>query len=218
MGKFRLQGQAFRFKDFMGILRDLLPNNYYHIINRGNNSQDIFLHKKDYLRFLYYLEKYSGKFLTTILAYCLMPTHIHLLLKEGTETSISEFMHALNTAYTMYFNLRHSRSGHVFEGPFRDVLVKTDEYLVHVSRYIHLNPSSAGIVKKPQDYHWSSYRHYLELAKMVFIDEEPILSYFSKKDPVRDYREFVESRIDYQREINLQKLFLESKLDSKAWP
>ena len=193
----------------MGIQRDFSPNCLYHIITRGNNEQPIFLHKKDYIRYLHCLEKYARKFPLRILAFCLMSNHTHLILKEEADIVISEFMHDFNTAYTMYFNLRHSRSGHLLEGPFKHILIETDEYLVHLSRYIHLNPTSAGLVGKPQEYPWSSYRHYLGAEEFDFIDEEPILSYFSRKNPRKDYQEFVESRVDYQRELGLQKLFLE---------
>jgi len=193
----------------MGIHRDFSPNSFYHIISRGNNEQLIFLHKRDYTRYLSCLEKYSRKFLIKISAFCLMSNHTHLLLKEGADPFISEFMHDFNTAYTMYFNLKHSRSGHLFEGPFKHILIETDEYLTHLSRYIHLNPTSAGLARKPEDYPWSSYRHYLGLEDLDFIDDEPILSYFPRKNPRKGYQEFVESRIDYQRELALQKLFLE---------
>ena len=138
-----------------------------------------------------------------------MPNHIHLLVHQESETPISKFMQTLNTAYSMYFNLKHRHIGHLFQGKFKYVLVETDEYLVHLSRYIHLNPASAGIVKKPEDYQWSSYNHYLNIDKLEFIEEKPILSYFSSKNLLDDYKDFVESRIDYQREISLQKLFLE---------
>src|SRR3989344_2860072 len=176
----------------MGIKRDFTPNCFYHLISRGNNGQPIFLHRRDYFRYLYCLEKYSNKFLIKVLSYCLMPNHVHLLIQQGSENTVSEFMQALNTAYTMYFNLRHSKKGHLFQGPFRHIMIGSDEYLIHLSRYIHLNPSSAGLAKKPDNYPWSSYRYYIGIDKLNFVDEAQILSYFSKKDPIGDYKEFVE--------------------------
>lgn len=184
------------------------PDLYYHLICRGNN-QNIFLYKKDFEKYVYGLDKYSNKFLVEIISFALMPNHVHLLIKQKSETSISKFMQVVTTSYATYFNLKYKRKGHLFEGRYKHIAVETDEYLVHLSRYIHLNPTSASIVKKPKDYYWSSYRHYLGLERLDFVDEKPILSYFSSNDPIKDYGEFVESRIDYQKEISLQKLFAE---------
>ena len=181
---------------------------YYHLINRGNN-QDIFLFKRDYKRFTSKLEYYSKKFLISIVAYALIPNHIHLLVKQGSEGTVSKFMQSLTTSYAAYFNNKHHRTGHLFQGRFKHIVVETDGYLVHLSRYIHLNPSSARLVSKPENYPWSSYRCYLDLEETNFINKKPILDYFSIKDKVMDYREFVDSRIDYQKEISIQKLFLE---------
>ena len=189
--------------------RSFLAQSFYHIISRGNNRQNIFLTKRDNIRYLKCLEKYAEKFNIKIITYCLMPNHVHLLIKIGALLAIPEFMQALNTAYTKYFNARHSASGHLFEGPYKHVLIETDEYLVHLSRYIHLNPTSSGLVKTPENYEWSSYRHFLNLEKSNFIEDSPVLTYFSSENPIDDYKEFVESRVDHQKEINFQKFLLE---------
>ena len=189
--------------------RSFLAQSFYHIISRGNNRQNIFLTKRDNIRYLKCLEKYAEKFNISIITYCLMPNHVHLLIKIGALLAIPEFMQALNTAYTKYFNARHSASGHLFEGPYKHVLIETDEYLVHLSRYIHLNPTSSGLVKTPENYEWSSYRHFLNLEKSNFIEDSPVLTYFSSENPIDDYKEFVESRVDHQKEINFQKFLLE---------
>ncbi len=193
----------------MGIVRNFFPSSYYHIISRGNNKQEIFLHKRNFQRYIYYLEKYSEKFSIAILAFCLMPNHTHLLVKQKADKTVSDFMQSLHTAYTMYFNFRFSRTGHLFQGPYKHVLIETDEYLTHLSRYIHLNPSSAKLVLRPQDWQWSSYRSYLKLEPLNFVSKDEVMGLFSKINPVKDYKEFVDSRVDYQKEISLQKLFLE---------
>lgn len=188
--------------------RIFLKNSIYHLISRGNN-QNLFLDDKDFLRFTFNLSKYSDKFIVRVLAFALMPNHIHLLVRQDSDFTLSKFMQTLTTAHANYFNLRHKRTGHLFEARFKHVEVTTDEFLVHVSRYIHLNPSSAGLVRNPEDYVWTSYQHYLGKVDLGFVDERLILAYFSKIDPVKDYKEFVEARVDYQREISLQKMFLE---------
>lgn len=188
--------------------RQFQENSFYHIITRGNNK-NIFLDKRDYLRFLKNLEKYSKKFSVRVISFALMPNHVHLLVQQTTSTAISIFMQSLTTAFVVYSNLKHRKKGHLFEGRFKSIEVTTDEYLVHLSRYIHLNPSSAQLVPQPEDYPWSSYRCYLGTEVLSFLDMSIILGYFNSKNPLKDYKEFVTSRVDYQKEISLQKLFLE---------
>lgn len=183
-------------------------DSYYHLITRGNN-QNIFIDKWDFIRFLKILEKYLSKFSIRLLCYALIPNHVHLLVQQTSDQNPSNFMHNLKTSYVVYFNSKYKKKGHLFEGRYKYVEITTNEYLVHLSRYIHLNPSSAGLVEKPEGYVWTSYKHYLGLEKSSFVDESTILTYFSKKDKVADYKEFVESRINYQKEISVQKLFLE---------
>ncbi|OGY29575.1 MAG: hypothetical protein A3F35_02755 [Candidatus Woykebacteria bacterium RIFCSPHIGHO2_12_FULL_45_10] len=188
--------------------RNFVQGDYYHLICRGNN-QNIFLGNKDYIRFLENLDNYSGKFSIKIFSFALMPNHVHLLVRQDSEIPISKFMQVLTTAHANYFNLKHRRTGHLFESRFKHIGVETDEYLVHLSRYIHLNPSSANIVTKPESYPWSSYRTFLKLEALNFVDRDTVLGYFSSKNPIRDYQEFVESRINYQKDISYQKLLLE---------
>lgn len=138
---------------------------YYHIYNRGTEKRNIFLDKADYLRFtvLLYIAnntdamhisnlKYQGRSLMGILsidkkdslvdigAYCLMPNHFHLLVKEKTEDGISKFMKKISTGYSMYFNKRYNRMGNLFQGVFKAIHSDSDEYLKYLFAYIHLNP------------------------------------------------------------------------------
>src|SRR3989344_6976488 len=91
-------------------------NNYYHIYNRGHNKQDIFLSSKDYVRYLRRFKEYLTKNPVTIIAYCLMPNHLHLILRQDDDYSLESFIHRLHTAYTMYFNRKYERLGAVFQG------------------------------------------------------------------------------------------------------
>lgn len=189
-------------------LRYFEENSYYHLINRGNN-QDIFLVSKDYRRFIQTLAVYSKKFNIKILAFALMPNHVHLLVQQKSEIPLSKFMQVLFTSYAGYFNLKYKRHGHLLQNRFKAILVAEDSYLVHVSRYIHLNPSSASLVKQPEAYPFSSYRHYLGIDNLAFIDKSEVLGYFSSNNPAKDYQEFVTTRVNYQKEISLQKLLQE---------
>lgn len=189
--------------------RRYLKNNFYHVGARGNNQQKIFLRKEDRERFLRRLEEYSSKYRVEIVAYALMDNHVHLLTKQISDLPISKFMQALTIGYTMYFNLKYKRSGHLFQGRFHFTLVDSDEYLMHVSRYIHLNPVAANVVKKTENYIWSSYKEYLNLRNTPWVKSEYVLGFFKKINPFKDYKDFVEAQIPEAIERNLLKYTLE---------
>jgi len=136
--------------------------------------------------------------LVEIIAYCIMPTHIHLILKQLKEKGISIFMNNILNSYTRYFNTRHKRKGPLWEGRFKSVLVESDEQLLHLTRYIHLNPVTAHLVERPEEWSFCSYKNYLlEVNKRDNI---------CKFDDIMEiepgsYRKFVEDRISYQREL-----------------
>lgn len=173
----------------------------YHVYNRGHNKQTIFLSYNDYARYLTRLDEYLKKHPVTLLAYCLMPNHIHLLLSQDTEESIEKFIHRLHTSYTMYFNKKYERIGAVFQGRFKAKPVATDEYLLHVSRYIHLNPMDLSVknrILNLNQYPWSSYKEYIKIneTKRSFSKPERILNYFGsdikKSKGKYKYKHFVE--------------------------
>ena len=176
---------------------------YYHIYNRGNKKESIFLGRDNYLFFLRRLQQGIQKRDITVLAYCLMPNHFHLILKESSGHSISELMLSLQTSYSKAINKRTHRVGHLFQGTFKDKCIGKTEYLVHLSRYIHLNPTLAGLVDLPEDWEFSSYRDYIRLRQGTLVEKETILSEF---DDAESYRKFV---MDYQDALNIQDLILE---------
>jgi hypothetical protein len=139
--------------------------------------------------------------------YMLMSNHFHLVF-ETPEGNCSKFMHALSTSYTVYYNLRHNRHGHLFDGRFKSKLVDSDDYLLSLSRYVHLNPVKVMCMRNQpleqrlsclRQYHWSSYAGYVNKRKrMDFVTYLPILSTMSgksEKDWSRNYKRFVESGI-----------------------
>lgn len=141
----------------------------YHAINRGIDRRDLFWDAKDYAVFLAGLELGVERFHTRILAYCLMPNHFHLLV-ETPLGNIDRFMQGVQTRYAGWFNLRHRRSGYVYQGPYQAKLVGDDSYLLRLSRYIHLNAVRirslegqplADSVRALRAYRWSSYREYI---------------------------------------------------------
>ena len=110
-------------------------------------------------------EKPDIKNIVQIICYCIMPTHIHLILKQLKDKGISDFMRHILDSYTRYFNIKHNRKGPLLEGRFKRVLVESDEQLLHLTRYIHLNPATAYLVNNPIDWRWSSYWEYVAEEK-----------------------------------------------------
>lgn len=216
----------------------LVDGYYYHVFNRGFQKNPVFFDVKSYSRFVDIINFYRFKYnflsysrflkmtlacrditfsemekknenLIDILSYVLMPNHYHFLLKQKIENGISKFIKNITDSYTRFFNIKSSRSGNLFHGQFKAVLIETDEQLMHVSRYIHLNPYTSGLVKnltELKDYCWSSLPEYLNF-KTGFCKKEEILNYFNS---VESYWKFVCDQADYQRKLsNLKYLIIE---------
>jgi REP element-mobilizing transposase RayT len=187
----------------------LSPGEYYHLYNRGHNRERIFFERENYLFFLRRLRKYLLPILDVV-AYCLMPTHYHLLAhikktSEVLETSeVSRAMMRFSVSYTKAINKRYDRVGALFQGAFRAKHVDRDEYLVHLSRYIHLNPVASGLVERPEDWEFSSYREYVGLREGTLPKPDIVLSQFRSPEA---YRAFVESYADGEREVIADLLF-----------
>lgn len=207
----------------------LITSQIYHVFNRGINRQPTFTSLREYKRAVlclefyrleqsYRLSKYlllktekqkeilsemSRKPRVKVLAYCVMPNHFHLLVQQVQESGISKFLANVQNSYTRYFNTLHKRDGALFLDQFKAVRIETDEQLLHVHRYIHLNPYTGYIVKSLEDlytYPWSSLEDYVTTRKS-FIDAEPIKSFLDEKK----YKTFLEDQADYQRELSLIK-------------
>ena len=131
----------------------------YHVLSRGNERRDIFLDDEDRRLFLTGLAEAGERFAVDVFAYVLMGTHYHLLLRTR-RANLSKAMQWLGLSYTTRFNFKQSRSGHLFQGRFKSMLVQNDAYLLQLSYYIHRNPLRAGMVERLADYRWSSYRAY----------------------------------------------------------
>jgi REP element-mobilizing transposase RayT len=141
-----------------------LVDEIYHIYNRGNNKQRIFLEAESYRFFLERLQFYFHRESIELLAYCLMPNHYHLLVRPRKEINFSTVMQSFTTSFVMSMNQWYARSGHLFQGRFRPKLVDAEEYLLHLCRYIHLNPVTAGLVSLPEDWRYSDYGQWISAA------------------------------------------------------
>lgn len=177
-------------------------DSYYHVYNRGAGKGVIFIDDEDRSYFLHLLARYLDpnnherrgdnnpypKFDTDLLCYCLMPNHFHLLFYLSDDTAaISEAMRSILAAYTMYFNLRYKRSGHLFQGVYKASHIDTDSYLMHISRYIHMNP--ADYTANP----WSSIKYFQGKKAPGWLHPERIL------ELTPNYDEFLRDYEDYKR-------------------
>ena len=167
------------------------PGALYHVLSRGNERRDIFFDDSDRHLFLKTLGEMSDRFEVEIFAYALMPNHYHLLMQTH-HPNLSRCMQWFGASYTNRLNVRHNRSGHLFQGRFKSILVENDAYLIELSCYIHRNPVRAGITKRLADYRWSSYLAYAYGRKPPnWLSMELILSSFEGRDRHLAYREKV---------------------------
>jgi REP element-mobilizing transposase RayT len=188
-------------------LRIEYPGAFYHITARGNEQKDIIREDKDRERFLGYLETAVGRYKAIIHAYCLMSNHYHLLLTTP-EGNLSQIMRHINGGYTAWFNKRHNRVGHLFQGRYKAILVDADPYAGELSRYIHLNPVRAGMVRQPEQYHWSSYAAYIGKARTPrWLTTDWLLQYFGQKPVVakQAYTYFVNAVLGTDEEDPLEE-------------
>lgn len=206
----------------------LVTGEIYHVFNRGIDKREIFLNDSYYwrayqtLNFYQYSDKPTrlsyflrlpnslkestnfsswGDKLVSIFAYCLMPNHYHLLLRQNIDFGISKFIGDFTNSYTKYFNARNNRVGPLLLDDFQNVLVDSEEQFLHTSRYIHLNPYSSSLVdstKKLLSYEWSSLIEYVKASNQPICDKKMVMNSFGAKDK---YKDFIFDRADYQRSL-----------------
>ena len=164
----------------------------HHIVQRGNNRENVFLDRTDYEKYLSLLAKYSKEREAGILAYCLMPNHVHLLVTPSHEETLAKMMQGVTLCYTQHFNRRKGRTGRLWECRYHSTAIDRDSYLWTVSKYIENNPVRAGISQRPEDYPYSSARAHI-LGKNDRLLNEPLFD----KNELSEYRKimkFVEDK------------------------
>lgn len=169
----------------------------YHVTSRGDRQEAIYEDDEDRERFLEVLAEAVARCNWRCHAYCLMTNHYHLLI-EPPEGNLSKGMRQLNGVYTQASNRRHGRTGHLFQGRFKGILVDKDSYLLELSRYIVLNPARAGMVRRVQSWRWSSYRAMVgAVAAPGWLETDSVLSQFGKRRARtrQRYRQFVQEGI-----------------------
>ncbi len=193
------------------------PGAFYHVTARGNEGKKIFTGTQDCRAFFSCLESVNRRYQAVIHVYCLMNNHYHLLL-ETPGGNLSQILQHINGTYTRYFNIRRKRSGHLFQGRYKAILVDPEAYATELSRYIHLNPIRAGLTGRPEEYPWSSYRYYVSRRdKPDWLTVDLILGYFSRNPSVsqKDYHDFVFALVDRKYESPLRDATASTILGSK---
>jgi putative transposase len=138
--------------------RILLDNVCYHIVNRGNQKQRIFIEKEDYQEYLSILKHYKRVLHFKVFGYCLMPNHIHLIIKPDNPEELASIMQRLTQTYTSFFNKKYKKVGHLWQGRFKNMPINVDQYFIDCIYYIESNPVRAQLGNSPIDYLWSSYK------------------------------------------------------------
>ncbi len=168
------------------------PGAFYHVILRGNARQDIFFEDDDRHRFYLLLQEGTERFRHCIHAFCLMTNHVHLLVQVA-DVPLSRIIQNLSFRYTRWANWRQGKSGHLFQGRYKAILVDADEYLLELVRYLHLNPVRAGMAGDPMDFPWSSHRAYCGRESIPWLSADLTLSAFARRRDIarRKFRVFV---------------------------
>lgn len=166
---------------------------HYHFFNRGRSRLSIFIEPGNYLFVLRRIKKYTHVLHLTVLAYCLMPNHYHLLVRQDGEQAASLLPQNVFNSYSKAYNKRYQHSGTLFEGPYHVRLVTQTPHLLHLCRYIHANPVKDGLVAQPGDWSYSNYLEWVDLRKGTLVDHDFVTAHF---DTPAHYAEFV---MDYLR-------------------
>lgn len=166
------------------------PGLTHHVIHRGNNRQRIFHESADYARYVDLLEEGVARFGHEVLAFCLMPNHVHLVIRTR-DVPLSDVVQNAAFRFAAWSNRRLGRVGHVFQGRFRSFLVTRDAYLLALVRYVHQNPVRAGLVASPDQHAWNSHREYLGRGRFPWVRTAPVLTMFDS-DPRVARRRFLE--------------------------
>ena len=179
---------------------------FNHIYNRGCNKELIFYNDRNYLFLLQKIKSTYKKYGANIIAYCLMPNHYHLLVKQLTDQPLSDWIRNLFNGYTQAINKEQERSGTLFEGRAKHILIDKEEYLIHLVRYIHYNPVATGLVTSPEEWRYSNYLEWIGKRNGSLFDRKFFSIYFNSFDKYQKFME--EYKIGKQLEKKLKGYYL----------
>jgi len=231
------------------VKREIVTGEIFHVLNRGVDNREIFLEEEDYFRFIhnlfefndpspvfnlsYYLNRLQSidfvnqyikkprKLIVEILAFCLMPNHFHLLLRQREEGGLTKFMRKIGVGYANYFNQKYQRSGALFQGRFKLILVKEETHFIHLPYYIHFNPldlkmpdwregeieNYQNAIKFLESYRWSSHLDYLSKKNFPSVTQrEFLLKIFGGSE---NYKRGIENWLKEMNLVKMKQLLLE---------
>lgn len=174
-----------------------LEGYYYHFYNRGRSKLSIFHDHRDYLYLLQHFKAYAKEFNIAVIAYCLLPNHYHLLLRQDSEIQTNICVQRLFNRYSKTYNKKYHHSGTIFEGPYRVKMVTADNYLRNLCRYIHANPVKHGLVNHILDWDYSNYAEWLGLREGTLVDKTFINDHFSNSS---EYEAFVQAYLHHNNQ------------------
>jgi putative transposase len=183
-----------------------IAGHYYHIYNRGVERRNIFVSGENYFFLLRRMKEYLSAYPVALIAYCLMPNHYHLLLYAEQDGAPGHFLQRLFNSYSQAFNLQNKRKGTLFEGRAKSKMIFENDYLFHLTRYIHLNPVRAGLVAKPEEWIFSNYREFTGSRKGLLFDAEFLETQFGTP---QEYQAFVEAEIPMEIERQLGRYYFD---------
>ena len=165
----------------------------FHIMTRGNNRHTIFHDYQDYKQYLFLLGLYKEDHGFLLFHYCLMPNHVHIILKNTKDTNLPKFMKQINLSYMKYYKKKYTYDGYFWQGRYKSLIISSDEYLLMCGKYIELNPVRAKLVDDPSKYEYSSYSFYAYGTNNRLLDQNPIYEDMGKTPKERQayYRNFV---------------------------
>jgi len=175
---------------------------YYHAYNRGNNKQPIFIEPGNYEYLLKLMRKNAARFRITVIAYCLMPNHYHILARQDDTTPLTKFIRSTFQSYAQAFNKRYRRTGKLFENSRDPIVIDDLAYLSGLCRYIHRNPVEAHLVENAQHWPYSNYREFIGDRPRFFHHPDLVKEWFASPE---EYRRFVEKQSDETNYIKIQK-------------
>ena len=201
--------------------KESAPGQFYHIYNRGNAKAPIFQDEDDYSYFLFKLRQnlFPSQFIKghnkislrsaplpddsfSLISYCLMPNHFHLLIKQNLDTSTSKLLLRVCTSYSKYFNKKYDRVGHLFQDQFKQVLIDQDRQLRWLIAYIHQNPKIAKLVNDLEKYKWSSYADYIGIRDSRLCDRSIVEEQFNGRN---NFKDFVESSYELIKNSKIEE-------------
>jgi putative transposase len=191
--------------DIISLMKHI-AGHYYHIYNRGVERRNIFVSDENYFFLLRRMKEYLPAYPVALIAYCLMPNHYHLLLYAEQDGAPGHFLQRLFNSYSQAFNLQNKRKGTLFEGRAKSKMIFENDYLFHLTRYIHLNPVRAGLVAKPEEWIFSNYREFIGSRKGLLFDAEFLETQFGTP---QEYQAFVEAEIPMEIERQLGRYYFD---------